>query len=105
MPRFYFIPDSYHPDQKTMDLAKSLGLSEKDVTYQLEKCKDHQYKRPMIDPDRCFRNWLRNAIKFGDAVPTVHREYRQPEEYTAEQKKADEAKAWRELERLKAVKK
>ena len=93
MTRFYFIPEDYQPAQKTLDLAKSIGLTEKQVIDQLEKAKDHQYKRPMIDPDRCFRNWLRNSIKFGDVVPVVQPEYRKPEELTPEQRKRDAEKA------------
>jgi hypothetical protein len=93
MTRFYFIPDDYAPSDKTMDAAKSLGLTEKQVFDQLDKCKDRQYKRPMIDPDRCFRNWLRNAIKFGDVVPVAQREYRQPEQQTEEQRRIDAEKA------------
>ena len=102
--RFYFIPDDYAPSDKTMDAAKSLGLTEKQVIDQLDKCRDYQYKRPMIDPDRCFRNWLRNAIKFGDVVPATVREYRKVEEYTEEQRKADELKAWQRLNQLKSAK-
>jgi len=104
MTRFYFIPEDYEPAAKTLALGKSLGLSEKQIIDQLDKCKDHQYKRPMIDPDRCFRNWLRNAIKFGDVVPATTREYRQPESVSDEQRKADEAKAWKEMNRLRGVK-
>ena len=102
--RFHFLPDDYAPSDKTMDAAKSLGLTEKQVIDQLDKCRDYQYKRPMIDPDRCFRNWLRNAIKFGDVVPATVREYRKVEEYTDEQRKADAAKAWASLNKLGGVK-
>jgi len=102
--RFYFLPESYQPDEKTMAAAKRLGLTDKQVMEQLEKCQDHQYKRPMIDPDRCFRNWLRNAIKFGDVVPTVQVEYRKPEQLTNEQKKRDIEKWTAEIARFKGVK-
>ena len=104
MTRFYFIPEEYQPAQKTLDLAKSIGLTEKQVIDQLEKAKDHQYKRPMIDPDRCFRNWLRNSIKFGDVVPVVQPEYRKPEELTDDQRKKDLAKWEADMRRLKVVK-
>ena len=104
MTRFYFIPEDYQPAQKTLDLAKSLGLTEKQVIDQLEKAKDHQYKRPMIDPDRCFRNWLRNSIKFGDVVPVVQPEYRKPEELSDDQRKKDLAKWEADMRRLKVVK-
>jgi hypothetical protein len=103
MSKFYFLPEDYTPTNKTLALAKSLGLSEKQVTEQLDKCKDYQYRRQMIDPDRCFRNWLRNAIKFGDVVPATVREYRKPEEISEDQRKADAAKAWKELNRLRGV--
>jgi hypothetical protein len=103
MTRFYFIPDDYEPTATTMAKARSLGLSDKQIAEELEKCRDYQYKRPMIDPDRCFRNWLRNAIKFGDVVPATVREYRKPEELSEDQRKADAAKAWRDLNRLKGA--
>jgi hypothetical protein len=86
-----------------MEHARSLGLSDKQIAEELEKCRDHQYKRLMIDPDACFRNWLRNAIKFGDVVPATVREYRKPEELSDDQRKADAAKAWRDLNRLKGA--
>ena len=104
MTRFYFLPEDYEPGSKTLDLARSLGLTDKQVSDQLDKCKDHQYKRPMMDPDRCFRNWLRNAIKFGDVVPSVQYNQRRPEEISEEQRKADAAKAWAEMNRLRGVK-
>ena len=104
MTRFYFLPEDYEPGSKTLDLARSLGLTDKQVADQLDKCKDHQYKRPMMDPDRCFRNWLRNAIKFGDVVPSVQYNQRRPEEISEEQRKADAAKAWAEMNRLRGVK-
>jgi hypothetical protein len=103
MSRFYFIPDDYEPTAKTLERARSLGLSDKQITDELEKCRDYQYKRPMIDPDRCFRNWLRNAIKFGEVVPATVREYRRPEELSDDQRRADAAKAWRDLNRLKGA--
>lgn len=36
-------------------------------------------------------------------VPEETRVYRKPEEYTEEQRKADQAKAWKELNRLRGV--
>ena len=100
MTRFYFLPESYEPGEKTLALASSLGLTDKQVSEQLDKCKDYQYRRPMIDPDRCFRNWLRNAIKFGDVVPTRQPVYRTVEEPTEEEKRRDEEKWREEMERL-----
>ncbi len=102
--RFYFVPESFVISDELRQWTLDLGYTESDIKNEEEKWRDHQYKRPMMDPVRCWRNWARNAIKYGHVTPTVKREYRGLEQVSEEQRKADEAKAWAEMNRLRGVK-
>ena len=93
MSRFYLLPKNWQPDEKLRAWARAKGLTDAQIDDCLECCRDHQYKRAMISPERCFRNWIRNAIKFGDVVVSTTPNYRKPDENVdreAEQRK------WRE---------
>jgi hypothetical protein len=70
----------------------------------LESFRDHQYKRPMSRPDACWRNWVKNGIKWGNITCTAPREYRGISELSEDQRKADAAKAWAEMKKLRSVK-
>lgn len=101
---FYFVPDSFVLTDDLKAFARKLGFSDRDIEQQEEKWRDHQYRRAMRDPVRCWRNWCRNAIKFGDVTPTATPQYRGISEISEEQRKADAAKAWAEMNKLKGIK-
>lgn len=101
---FYFVPDSFVLTEELKDFARNLGLTDGQIDEQEDKWRDYQYKRAMRCPVRCWRNWVRNAIKFGDVTPTRAYKPRQVQELTDAERKADAAKAWAELNRLKGVK-
>jgi hypothetical protein len=89
--------------EELRQFARDKGFTEADIEEQEEKWRDHQYKTPRMDPVRCWRNWVRNAIKFGDVTPVVTPEYRKAEELTEEQRTADILKFEKDMKRLKGV--
>ena len=95
MARFYFIPDEWEVSESLLKWTKDMGLTDKTIRDEVGAFKDHQYKRPMMKPDACWRNWVRNGIKWGSIVPVVQREYRTVEEVSEEQK-AEDIRKWEE---------
>jgi len=91
--KFYFIPENWQLSAKLQKWTKDLGVSDKDIIEQRELIGDHQYKRQMMRPDACWRNWIKNAIKWGNLTPMTHSDYRRPDELTPEQRKLDAEKA------------
>lgn len=63
MPKF--CPENYKPNQRTIEFAKSKGLSDKQIAVELEKMMDHEFRRGYTDWNRVFRNWVRKAIEIG----------------------------------------
>ena len=84
-----FVPDNWELTEKLRQFARDKGLTEKQIDDEEEKFRDHQYKRSMYRWDACWRNWVRNAIKFGDVVPVAAPTYRRPEEVTDAQRQKD----------------
>ena len=103
MKRYYFVPDDFTltPDLEKWAI-KTFRIDKAEVYRQLELMRDHEFRRPYSCWTRVFRNWMRTA----ERIESLRRErqYRQPDELSDEQRKADEAKAWQDLNRLKAVK-
>ena len=94
MSRWYFVPDDWVMSPKLLAWTKAKGLTDKTIENELESFRDHQYKRPMQRPDACWRNWVKNGIKWGNIVPVVDRQYTSNlVELTPEQKAADDRKA------------
>ncbi len=89
MSKFKFFPEDWTPDQKIMEWCFKQGLSEKQIEEQLECIMDHEFQPMRSCPNRTFRRWIRNAIKWQHVTPTVQKEYRTPEQLSAEQKQAD----------------
>ena len=104
MTGFRFIPEDWQLSDKLRDWTHSKGISDSQIEDMLEDFKNHQFKRVMYRPDACWMNWVKNSIRWGQVVPTVQRELRRPDEISEEQRKADAAKAWAEMNRLRGVK-
>ena len=102
--KFYFIPEDWQLSAKLLKWTKDRGLSDKQIAEQRELIGDHQYKRQMMRPDACWRNWIKNGIKWENITPTVQKEYSRPAELTAEQRAIDAEKAEADFRRLRAVK-
>jgi hypothetical protein len=113
MSRFYFVPDNFKLSEDLRQFARDKGFSETDIEEQEEKWRDHQYieeqeekwrdhqyRTPRIDAARCWRNWVRNSIKFGDVTPSVTPQYRKQAELTEDQRTADIIKFERDMKRF-----
>lgn len=91
--KFHFIPETWGLSDDLRAWTKAKGLSDKQIDELREGIGDHQYRRAMMRPDACWRNWVKNAIKWEHVTPTVHKEYKPREEISPEQRKKDAAAA------------
>ena len=80
MSRWYFVPDDWVMSDELLAWTKAKGLTDQTIENELESFRDHQYKRLMIDPNRCWRNWVRNGIRWGNITPVIAPSYRTIEE-------------------------
>ena len=103
MTRFYFIPDDWVLSDKLRKWTHEKGLSDKQIEDIIEDFRDHQYKRPMMRPDACWRNWVKNAIKWEHVTPTTQKEYRRPQELSEEERRREARKGEENLERLMRI--
>ena len=101
MSKWYFVPDDWEMSDSLLKWTKAKGLTDSDIEDQLESFRDHQYKRPMMRPDACWRNWVKNAIKWGNVTPVVQKTYRtyEHQETTEEERRKGEEN----LERLRQM--
>ena len=99
MTRWYFVPNDWKMSEELLDWTKKKGLTDKTIENELESFRDHQYKRPMQRPDACWRNWVKNGIKWGNIVPTAVPTYKTVIPLTDEQKSADVLAFKRDMKR------
>ena len=99
MSKWYFVPDSWEMSESLLTWTKAKGLTDKTIEDELESFRDHQYKKPMMRPDACWRNWVKNGIRFGQIVPVASPTYRTVVELTDEQKSADVIAFERDMKR------
>lgn len=102
MKRSYFVPDDHEvtPEQTQWAMTE-FNITEAEVQRQTEIWRDHEYKRAYMDWNRAWKRWFRQAEKY-DALKR-ERQLRQVEEISEEQRKADAAKAWAEMNRLRGI--
>lgn len=76
-----------------------------DIDKEHEKFCDYwlAHGKRMANWEATWRNWMRRCPEMGGCMKSFTQR-RQPDEYTEEQRQADAAKAWQELNRLKAIK-
>ena len=97
-----FVPNNFKPRQKDIDWAMSeFNISRKEVDRQLELMIDHEFRRSYTDWNRVYRNWFRSAERF-EQLRRERKAYK-AEEYTEEDRKADAAKSWAVLNKLKGI--
>lgn len=89
MPKFKFFPEDYELDDKLLKWTKGKGLSDKQIEDQMERIKMHEFSPMRSCPRRTWQRWIMNAIDWGRVVPSVTREYRQPQTLSEEQRQAD----------------
>jgi len=54
------VPEAWEPKPEHVNLAMQLGA---DLTAELAKFRDHEFRNPKSDFDACFRTWLRRSIE------------------------------------------
>lgn len=95
-----FVPDDWILTDKLSDYARKKGLSDNQIEDQEEAFRLCQFPRDILCWDRAWQRWIRNAIEWGKVVPTVVREYRQPEELSEGQRQADILKFEEHMKKL-----
>jgi len=85
---WYFVPDDWEMSDSLLAWTKEQGLTDKTIEKQLQLFRDHQYKKPMMRADACWRNWVSNGIEWGRIVHIQEVKYNMPEEESTEEKKA-----------------
>ena len=97
-----FVPNNFKPLEKDIALAMSeFNISREEVDRQLELMIDHEFRRSYTDWNRVYRNWFRSAERF-EQLRRERKAYK-AEEYTEEDRKADAAKSWAVLNKLKGI--
>ena len=87
--KWHHVPSDWRMSDDLLKWTKSKGLTDNQIEDQLERFRDHQYIRPKLCADRCWRNWVRFAIEKGLVVPVQKTRYRGPETVSEEQRTAD----------------
>jgi len=93
MSRWYFVPPEWEMSETLLAWTKKKGLTDKTIEDELESFKDHQYKRPMMKPDACWRNWVKNGIRWGNITPIVEHKYKTIPELSTSERERDSIKA------------
>jgi len=91
--KFYFIPEDWQLSADLRQWTRAKGVSDKQIDDEIESFRDHQYKRAMSRPDACWRNWVKNGIKWGNLETVSNSQYRRPAELSPEERKQDAEKA------------
>ena len=97
-----FVPNNFKPLEKDILWAMNeFNISREEVDRQLELMIDHEFRRSYTDWNRVYRNWFRSAERF-EQLRRERKAYK-AEEYTEEDRKADAAKSWAVLNKLKGI--
>jgi hypothetical protein len=57
-------PPDFAPDKTVYATARKVGLNEEEAVLELEKLRDHEFRRAHSDWMAVARNWMRNAASF-----------------------------------------
>lgn len=99
---WYFVPEDWKMSEELLAWTKAMGLTDKTIEKELESFRDHQYKRPMMRADACWRNWVKNGIDWGRIIPVQNPEYHQPKRISTEEREADIIKAVTEMAKYRS---
>ena len=59
-----FAPKDFHPTDDMKEFARDLFLTETQITEETATFRDHEYKNPLTDWNKAWRNWIRKSIQF-----------------------------------------
>ena len=59
-----FAPKDFHPTDDMKEFARDLFLTDCEIEKETAKFKDYEYRKPLTDFNRAWRNWIRKSIQF-----------------------------------------
>lgn len=59
-----FAPKDFHPTDDMKEFARELLLTECQIEEETAKFKDYEYRKPLTDFNRAWRNWIRKSVDF-----------------------------------------
>jgi hypothetical protein len=62
---FKVIPKDWKLSPELREWTEAKGFSDERITEELESFRDHDYRVAKTRPDACWRNWVKNSIKWG----------------------------------------
>ena len=95
-------PPEFEPNETSLKFCHQYGMTKKSIDKHVFAMKDHEYKQPKSDWDAAFRNWIRNAIKYGDLTPVEEHVYSMPEEISTSERERDILKSVTDMEKYRS---
>ena len=83
---WYFVPEEWKMSEDLLAWTKAQGVTDKTIEKEIESFRDHQYKKPMMRADACWRNWVKSGIRFGTIVPIQEVRHNMPKEELPEER-------------------
>ena len=93
MAKFFFIPSDWILSDELRDWTKQKGLSDSIIEDEIESFMDYQYKTARMRPDACWRNWVKQGIRWGRIETVSTQQYRRPHEVSDEELRKDAEKS------------
>ena len=59
-----FAPKDFHPTDDMKEFALDLFLTDCQIEEETAKFKDYEYRKPLTDFNRAWRNWIRKSVDF-----------------------------------------
>ena len=84
-----FVPDDWVLTPKLRQYARDKRLTDNIIDDQEEAFRLCQFPRPILDWDRAWMRWIRNAIEWGKVQPVQEVKYNMPEEISTEDRERD----------------
>jgi hypothetical protein len=84
-----FVPDDWELTPKLRQYAKDKRLTDATIDDQEEAFRLCQFPRPILDWDRAWQRWIRNAIEWGKVQPIQDVKYNMPKEISTEERERD----------------
>jgi len=95
-----FVPDDWVLTPKLRQYARDKKLTDDTITDQEEAFRLCQFPRPILDWDRAWMRWIRNALEWGKVQPIQEPKYRMPQEPSTAERKADILKFEEQIKRF-----
>ena len=84
-----FVPDDWELTPKLRQYAKDKKLTDATIDDQEEAFRLCQFPRDILDWDRAWQRWIRNAIEWGKVQPIQEPKYNRPQELLPEERERD----------------